>query len=102
DGIRDLIVTGVQTCALPICLILFFLMSISGLIGGSWGRVDAARWTPAQLKKLAITGCATIAALFINPFGWRLVYYPFDLAFKQRSEERRVGKECRCRGSADL
>lgn len=31
-----------------------------------------------------ITGVATIAALFVNPFGWRLVYYPFDLAFKQK------------------
>ena len=65
-------------------LIIFFLMSVSGLIGGSWARVDAVRWTPAQFKKLAITSVATVAALFVNPFGWRLVYYPFDLAFKQK------------------
>src|SRR5207248_1348475 len=65
-------------------LILFFLMSIAGLVSGSWGRVDAVRWTPTQLKKLAITGVATVGALFLNPFGWRLVYYPFDLAFKQK------------------
>ena len=65
-------------------LILFFLMSISGLVGGTWGRVESVKWTPAQLKKLVITSVATIAALFVNPFGWRLVYYPFDLAFKQK------------------
>jgi len=65
-------------------LILFFLMSISGLVGGAWGRVDAVRWTRAQLKKLTITAFASLAALFVNPFGWRLVYYPFDLAFKQK------------------
>jgi hypothetical protein len=59
-------------------------MSIAGLVSGSWGRVDAVRWTPAQMKKLAITGVATVGALFVNPFGWRLVYYPFDLAFKQK------------------
>src|SRR5947207_8882080 len=65
-------------------LILFFLMSIAGLVSGSWGRVDAVRWTPAQLKKLAITGGATVGAFVLNPFGWLLVYYPFDLAFKQK------------------
>lgn len=65
-------------------LILFFLFAISGLVGGSWARVDAVRWTPSQLKRLVITGIASLAALFVNPFGWRLVYYPFDLAFKQK------------------
>lgn len=65
-------------------LIIFFLFGISGLIGGSWARVDAVKWTPAQLKRLTVTAVATIAALFVNPFGWRLVYYPLDLAFKQK------------------
>jgi hypothetical protein len=65
-------------------LILFFLFVVSGLIGGSWGRVYAVRWTPAQLKRLTLAGLTSIAALFLNPFGWRLVYYPFDLAFKQK------------------
>src|SRR2546428_4225207 len=50
DGIRDLIVTGVQTCALPICVIA----------GGPWrqqrdqqrreSRIDKAQ---AELKRLA-------------------------------------------------
>ena len=65
-------------------LILFFLMAASGLVGGTWGRVESVKWTPSQLKKLIFTGVATVAALFVNPFGWRLVYYPFDLAFKQK------------------
>jgi hypothetical protein len=65
-------------------LILLFLIAASGLVGGSWGRVESERWTPHQLRKLILTVVATIAALFINPFGWRLVYYPFDLAFKQK------------------
>src|SRR6266852_666859 len=65
-------------------LILFFLIAASGLDGGSWGRVDSARWTPTQLRKLILTGIASIGALFVNPFGWWLVYYPFDLAFKQK------------------
>src|SRR5204863_5666221 len=65
-------------------LILFFLIGAAGLVGGTWGRIESQRWTPAQLRKLVITAVASIAALFVNPFGWRLVYYPFDLAFKQR------------------
>jgi len=65
-------------------LIVFFLIGASGLVEGSWGRVDSRRWTPSQIRKLILTGCASLAALFVNPFGWRLVYYPFDLAFKQR------------------
>lgn len=65
-------------------LILFFLIGIAGLIGGSWGRIESTRWTPSQMRQLALTGAASVAALFINPFGWRLVYYPFDLAFRQK------------------
>ena len=65
-------------------LILFFLTGVAGLVGGSWGRIESQRWTPTQLRKLVITALATIAALFVNPFGWRLPYYPFDLAFKQK------------------
>jgi hypothetical protein len=65
-------------------LIVFFVTAAAGMAGGSWGRIDSERWTPAQIRKLAITGAASIAALFVNPFGWRLVYYPFDLAFKQK------------------
>src|SRR2546430_9406357 len=37
DGIRDLTVTGVQTCALPICAVTPF----SGLFGTVWGIIDA-------------------------------------------------------------
>src|SRR5205085_4874351 len=65
DGIRDLTVTGVQTCALP----------ISGAAAESRRcRPPAARIAP---------GTDRIAA-----------------PDRARSEERRVGKECRSRWSA--
>ena len=65
-------------------LIVFFLIVAAGMVGGTWGRVESQRWTPNQVKKLVVTGVASVAALFVNPFGWRLVYYPFDLAFRQK------------------
>jgi hypothetical protein len=65
-------------------LIIFFLLAVSGLVGGTWGSVESTRWTPRQLKQLVVTGVATVAALFVNPFGWHLVLYPFDMAFKQK------------------
>ena len=65
-------------------LILFFLIGVSGVFAVSWGRVQSVPWSAKQLRQLIVVGGASVAALFINPFGWRLVYYPFDLAFKQK------------------
>src|SRR2546421_5815714 len=86
DGIRDLIVTGVQTCALPI--------STSCLRPG--GKRSASR------SIVALTSLATSSAF---EFGCRKT--PMRVAERlftrpskpYRSEERRVGKECRSRWS---
>ncbi len=56
----------------------------SGLIEGSWGSIESMRWTPPQWRKLIAVAAACIAALFVNPYGWRLVVYPFDLIFNQQ------------------
>ena len=65
-------------------LIIFSIITAAGFVQGSWGRVDAERWTPSQMGKLLVTGLASVAALFVNPFGSRLVFYPFDMAFHQK------------------
>src|SRR5437870_9831172 len=65
-------------------LIIFSIVTAAGFVQGSWGRVDAERWTPSQMGKLLVTGLASVAALFVNPFGSRLVFYPFDMAFHQK------------------
>src|SRR5574341_1238251 len=99
---------------------------VGGLLPASTGMVSASPWSRPQLRKLLQVTGLSLAALFINPYGYRLVRYPFDLAFRQklnvsnveewmsvdfhslrgkvliavlRSEERRVGKECRSRWS---
>src|SRR5205085_4512608 len=63
DGIRDLTVTGVQTCALPI-----YRLDVTDTSTEFYGGTT------------------------------RLRYSIEGLGQPQRSEERRVGKECRCPG----
>src|SRR5437762_5398104 len=83
DGIRDTSVTGVQTCALPI------YRSIS-----PW-QISPDRWrTSPRFAKGAPAGfllhpCQENRPELKRPFGERRGPHPI------RSEERRVGKECR-------
>jgi len=65
-------------------VVLFVVYAASGLVAGHWGAILAERWKPAQIKRLIAVGGASFVALFINPYGWRLVFYPFDFAFQQR------------------
>src|SRR5205807_5388817 len=79
DGIRGYKVTGVQTCALPI-LLRFYGASESEVArklaeaGGDGDGVD-------------VTICARDFEIHVDLF--------------VRSEERRVGKECRSRGAPE-
>src|SRR3712207_7800654 len=78
DGIRDIGVTGVQTCALPI--------SAKGEDGGS----------EAPIASSGRSGC---------PRSWARSWARSSIrrttrtCSSSRSEERRVGKECRSRWS---
>lgn len=64
--------------------VFFGIFVASGLVQGSWGSIEAMRWTRPQLRKLLAAGAISIAALFINPYGWRLVAYPFNMLLHQR------------------
>jgi len=65
-------------------MVVFGIVIASGLVEGSWGQLDAVRWAPRQLRRLLITAGASLGALFANPCGYRIVFYPFDLAFRQK------------------
>src|SRR5207248_6105767 len=73
DGIRDRTVTGVQTCALPISLAQRFV-----------GHRADELFHPAILLARARGLDAQVVADVLR-----------DLLAIERSEERRVGKECR-------
>src|SRR5438874_8865179 len=85
DGIRDLYVTGVQTCALPI------LMPMS--TGASFNGVTAPLALNFHILRVPVPPSPppkTITFL-TGLYSAKLWYSPI-----RRSEERRVGKECTC------
>jgi hypothetical protein len=65
-------------------IIVFTVVVAAGFVEGTWGSVESELWTPAQSRKLVLTWLGSVAALFVNPFGYRLVLYPLDLAFRQK------------------
>src|SRR5699024_11976041 len=94
DGIRDRNVTGVQTCALPICL------------GGKQrglGLVRLRQRRSGHLTEGLDIECPARAdvlhpAAYLRRAGARVRATQVHITFlHRRSEERRVGKECRYR-----
>ena len=57
----------------------------AGLFQGKWGAVVARRWRRRDLEKLVLSFLASTAALFLNPFGRELVFYPRFLLAHQRA-----------------
>src|SRR5438067_13069968 len=85
DGIRDRNVTGVQTCALPISPSICLLEPYSFF----WFRTKMAGF-PEAIAAAAASGTA--------PSSGPAMRCTSEVT---RSEERRVGKECKCGGVAD-
>src|SRR3712207_7752880 len=88
DGIRDIGVTGVQTCALPI-----FAGTPTAVFVGAL-RDDYAGLTH-RYGEPAVTA-HTMTGLNRGAIANRVSYH---FGLRGRSEERRVGKECRSRWS---
>src|SRR5204862_4056857 len=92
DGIRDLYVTGVQTCALPIWgfppeFAILFGTAMAALLGLVTGLL--------AIRRQGIYFAMITLALA------QMVYFYYLQALWTRSEERRVGKECRTRGRVE-
>src|SRR5579863_9340794 len=65
-------------------MIIFSIIVAGGMIPLKWGMIENEPWTAPQRKNLLLAWGASAALLFANPFGWRLVVYPLDLAFRQK------------------
>ena len=57
---------------------------ISGCFAMDLGAIQGTAWTKTERRQLATVFGLCVAALFVNPYGWHLVGYPFDLAFRQK------------------
>src|SRR3989440_8134122 len=88
DGIRDLIVTGVQTCALPIY--------VDALLGALGLLVAKKRDLKQAAMQQLLTGQTRLPGFQGEWDEKRL-----GNLGATRSEERRVGEECRSRWSPD-
>src|SRR5688572_32191429 len=86
DGIRDLTVTGVQTCALPILLLD---EAVAQRVRGD---------VRVGLEVHLLEHAAAIRADGLD----REAELARDLRHRARSEERRVGKECRGGGAPSV
>src|SRR2546430_4016599 len=86
DGIRDLTVTGVQTCALPILILVIGAQKIVPDVAIGMRRIYEYCYPLEDARARQAYGVPSGVnnILVIN---------------KARSEERRVGKECRSRWS---
>src|SRR5258708_30842605 len=95
DGIRDDLVTGVQTCALPISAGLALFRK------GEMSFTGGLRFTNNSANIYNKTSSVSDAKFAFNNFGiayaWPATNDPESRHV--RSEERRVGKECRSRWS---
>src|SRR2546422_5177346 len=83
DGIRDVAVTGVQTCALPIS---------SARLNYADAHFNLAEAVEDTQPRRALTAYENYLAYVENTPGEKE-------HIEKRSEERRVGKECRSRWS---
>lgn len=64
--------------------VLFGVWFACGLFQFERGFLFARRFSSGQLRRLIPVAAVSFALLFINPYGWRLVAYPLDVAFHQK------------------
>lgn len=65
-------------------MVYLLIFIACGFVAGSWGWIESTRWSTRQARKLATVTVLSLLALLINPFGWRLVTFPFDMAFVEK------------------
>src|SRR5690606_39448365 len=91
DGIRDFHVTGVQTCALPISVATFAQKEELKSLKKIYAK-EKPTTKDVESYKTALQSLESVASSEEEK-----VYKNFYKGMFPRSEERRVGKECRTR-----
>ncbi len=63
----------------PIGIVFLVLFIGTGLISFRSGALEAWAWAPHQRTQLLLAAGFILPALFLNPYGWHLVLYPFQI-----------------------
>lgn len=66
----------------PVGFALLAVFIASGMKTFERGLLQASSWSPSQRKGLIMIGLVSASAVFLNPYGWHLVVYPFVIAGK--------------------
>ena len=65
-------------------IVILSLFVVACRISVTKGCVENRAIHSHDFRDLATNWALSLVALFINPYGWRLVLYPFDLALRQK------------------
>jgi hypothetical protein len=63
--------------------VILAVVLASAFVRVEWGLVTARPWPRKTAKTLALAGALAIPALFFNPIGPKLIWYPIDVVFNQ-------------------
>jgi hypothetical protein len=66
----------------PIGFVMLLAYLACGLKTFSRGALQATAWTHSQRSSLMLFAIISVVAVFLNPYGWHLVAYPFVIAGK--------------------
>src|SRR5206468_8643910 len=97
DGIRDLIVTGVQTCALPILASPSITRAGLPLAGAAPKQI---KWCACMFRNNRVHPLYCVFIQYFNLLRLFQLFLPMPSEPSARSEERRVGKACRSRSAS--
>jgi len=73
-------------------IVLLALYIACGLFQLKLGIFEQEAFTAAQRNHLFAVLAASVAALIVNPYGWRLMWEPFDMALKQQASLSYIGE----------
>lgn len=65
-------------------LALFVLYILCGSIDFTKGAIDQKAFSPEHRNRLLVVLGLCVAALFLNPYGWHLVWNPIDMMANQK------------------
>jgi hypothetical protein len=68
----------------PVGFVIGAVFLVCGWIGRDLGNLTVEPWTLAERRKLVLALLASAGAVFLNPLGSRLVFYPFELMLRQK------------------